>query len=646
MNAPWLYIRLAFALAVVLAPGWAIARALGVRGAPATVAWSLGSLAGAVGVTFAAGGSLDLTLALHLAIGALVAVCVLGVRRRRRGLRDEVTLGIGSAALVAAGVLLGVLLWSVAGAIGGDGFFHLARVQKLLAFGDLSVSSLNEFPDGSPHPGYAFPLWHGLLALVARIAAADPTSVALHLPSLLAPLAVVCWAEAGWALFRRRIPAITTAGAAVALAAFASGHGGAYTALALPATTSRQLLVPALLALAFTAVRSPRPSLLLSTGVCALALAAVHPTYVVFVWIPFAGFLIVRALWSRGELREGGLTLTALVVPAAVFLALLIPLVGDTASVTPDAEERARAFSQYAGQLRGDPDRFAVVPELFGRSGAVAVAALLLVPLAAFATRRRWSAFVAGGGLAVAAVTLLPFLFVPFTDLLSVSQGRRLVGFFPFQFALAGGLGVLAALAGPLAAPLALAGAVTLQRLYPGDFDYFLTDGGPAWATWIAVAGALAALLLGLRRRLPLERSAALAGLVVLLPTFVHGLANWSPSPARLPNPLSTGLVEALRDEVPVGATVYSDPEASYRIAAAVPVRICVAPPGHVADTEQNRPRARVQEFRRFARTGDSAIPRGCGATWLVVDLKRFPQLTSPTAVYRDPRWLLLRLSR
>jgi hypothetical protein len=53
-----------------------------------------------------------------------------------------------------------------------------------------------------------------------------------------------------------------------------------------------------------------------------------------------------------------------------------------------------------------------------------------------------------------------------------------------------------------------------------------------------------------------------------------------------------------------------------------------------------------VQEFRRFARTGDSAIPRSCGATWLVVDLKRFPQLTSPTAVYRDPRWLLLRLSR
>ena len=40
--------------------------------------------------------------------------------------------------------------------------FHLARTRKLLDLGNLSLGSVNEFADGSLHPGYAFPLWHGL----------------------------------------------------------------------------------------------------------------------------------------------------------------------------------------------------------------------------------------------------------------------------------------------------------------------------------------------------------------------------------------------------------------------------------------------------------------------------------------------------
>src|SRR6185312_5411485 len=118
----------------------------------------------------------------------------------------------------AAGALLGLLLWHVAGHVGGDGFFHLARIQKLLAFGDLSLGSTNEFPDGGLHPGYAFPLWHGFLALVAKV----------------------------------------------------PGHAGALTALALPATASRQLLVPAALALALEAVRRPAPALLATAAAASL----------------------------------------------------------------------------------------------------------------------------------------------------------------------------------------------------------------------------------------------------------------------------------------------------------------------------------------------------------------------------------------
>jgi hypothetical protein len=640
----WLLCQLVFGFAVVLAPGALLARTLGVQRASAMLAWSLALVFAALAVTFLVHGSLTLTLVLLLMAGA--AALVVGIQRGRpRGPAVAERLP-GRGRVVAAGAVLGLLLWHVAGNVGGDGFFHLARIQKLLSFGDLTLGSTNEFPDGGLHPGYAFPLWHGFLALVAKVSGADPTDVVLHGPTVLAPLALLVAYEAGWALFRRAAPAATAAAAGVAIVAMAPGHGGALTALALPATASRQLLVPAALALALEAVRRPAPVLLASAAAASLALAAVHPTYALFLWVPLAGFLAVRWLWERRDAREGGLVLAALVVPAGLFFAWLLPVIGDTASVSPDAAERGRGFEQYAGQLNGNPDRFSVVPELFGRTGAVAVAALLAVPLAGLATRRRWAAFVVGGSLAVFAICLLPWLFTPFSDAVSLSQSRRLAGFVPLTFALAGGMGVLARLVGRAVVPLALAAGIVFELAYPGDFGYRLEDGGPAWATWVAVVGALAALALGFRRRPPLERTAALASALVLLPTYVHGLTHWSPSETRQPNPLSGGLIAAVQRGVPVGAVVYADPEASYRLGAVAPVRVCVNPPGHVADTVDNRPRERVEEFRRFARTGDLSIPRACGATWLVVDRERFPRLAPGglTAAYRDGRWVLYRL--
>ena len=638
MSAVLLYVRLALALVVVLAPGCVIARAVGVRGVAATLAWGLVAIFVSLGVTFAVSGTLTLTLIVLLGIGA--AAFPLAWRRRRTG---RVIPGAPAAAV--GGILLGILLWHVAGEVGGDGLFHLARARKLADLGDLSLDSLNEFPDGSLHPGYAFPLWHGLLALVASVSGADPADVVRHLPSVLAPLAVLVWLEAGWSLFRRVVPAFVTAAAAVALVAMAPGHGGAYTALGLPATASRQLLVPAALALAVAASRRPSWPLLASAGAAAFVLAVVHPTYALFLCVPFTGYVLVRGLWARGDVRRGLLALGALALPAAAFLVWLLPLAGDTASVSPDEAERLRALQLYEGQLDvRSVDSFSVVPDVFGRAGLVAVAALVLVPFAGLAARRRWAAFVVGGALAVALVTLVPNLFVPFSDAVSLSQARRLVGFFPFQFALAGGMGVFAALAGPFAAPIALAAGIVIQVAYPGDFAYRITDGGPAWATWAAVAGAVVALIVGLWQRPRIETRAALASTLLLLPAYVYGLANWSTSAARPKSPLSAELVTALRDRVPAGDTVYADPEASYRIAAFAPVRICVSPPGHVADTKENRPRERVEEFRRFARTGDLAIPRGCGAGWLVVDRTRFHLTPDLPIVERDARWTLYRL--
>ena len=644
MSGVWLLLQLVFGFAVVLAPGALVARTIGVRSVSATLGWSLAVVFAALAVTFLVGGSLTLTLVLVLAGGA--AALAVGIHRQQPG---RLVANHGKvphrSAVAGVGALVGLLLWHVAGHVGGDGFFHLARIQKLLAFGDLSLSSANEFPDGGLHPGYAFPLWHGFLALVAKTSGAEPVDVVLHAPTVLAPLLVLVVYEAGWALFRRPVPAAASVAAGVAIAAMAPSHGGALTALALPATASRQVLVPAALALALEAVRRPTTATLTTAGAGSLVLAAVHPTYAVFLWIPFTGFLAVRWLWERRDAREGGLALAALVVPAGLFLAWLLPVVADTASVAPDASERTRAFDQYSGQLTGTADRFSVVPELFGRTGAVAVAALLLIPLAGLASRRRWAAYVVGGSLAVFVLCLVPWVFTPFSDVVSLSQSRRLAGFLPLAFALAGGMGVLARLLGRATAPVALAAGIVLQLAYPGDFGYALDHGGPAWATWIAVLGVLVALGLGFRRRPPLERTAALASALVLLPTYAHGLTHWTPSDARRPNPLTDSLVAAVHEEVPVGAIVYATPEASYRLGALAPIRVCVNPPGHVADTVENRPRERVAEFRRFVRTGDLAIPRGCGATWLLVDRDRFPGLRPDLpVVHRDERWVLYRL--
>jgi hypothetical protein len=632
-------LQLAFANAVLLLPGAIVARALGQRGAAPTVAWSLTLIFGALAVTFLVGASLTLTLVLVVAAG------VVALRFVRRAPRPERM--PGRLWVIRIGLLFVIPLWHVAGEIGGDALFHLARVQKLVAFDDLSLASLNEFADGGLHPGYAFPLWHGFLALVAKVGFLDPADVVLHEASVLVPLAVLVAYESGYALFRRVGPAMAVACAAVGITALAPAHGGAYTALGLPATGSRQLLLPAALALAFAYVERPSRALLASVAAAGLVLAVVHPTYAIFLWLPFAGFLLVRALVERREAKPIAAALAGLVVPAGLYLAWLLPVVRDTRSHAPGGDELQRAFRQYAGQLDVFSDTsYRLAPEVFGRAGAIAVAALLLVALAGLAIRRRWAAYVLGGFLAVAAVMLVPRLFVLFSDLVSISQSRRAAGFWPLAFAFAGGLAVLAALLRILVLPAALVAGTALQLAYPGEFSYRLEDGGPAVVTWLAVGGAVVALVGGLvflKHKPPLERPglAGWAALLFVLPVAVQAATEWSPSDARKPTPLTDGLVERLREDVPAGDVVYSDPETSYEIAAYAPVYIATAPPGHVADTEENRPYERRDEARRFFATGDAGIPRRAGADWLVLDRERYDLRPDLDSVYRDERYTL-----
>jgi hypothetical protein len=498
---------------------------------------------------------------------------------------------------------LGWLLWHVAGLVVGDGLFHEGRIRKLVALGDLHLRTVDEFKDGGLHPGYAFPLWHGFDALVAWLSGLDPSVVMRHEPSLLAPLVVAVAYEAGVAVFRSRWGGVSATIVQIALFCFAQGHGGAYAQLAQPATAARQLLVPAAIALFFTRSYAP-------TAAVFGALALVHSSYALFLLIP----LLVLVVWEwRSYL--------AAVVPVGAVLLWLKPLVDETRSHNPSDAERLRGIEQYAQQLVvSGPHHYRLAPEVLGRSGAIAVVALVLLPVTALAFRRRWAQFALGGSLLVLCVMEVPWLFVHFSDATSLSQARRAAGFAPLPFALVGALALVARRLAVV--PLALVAGIVAQQLWPGDFDYGLHHGGPALATWIALVGGAAALaaVLAIRPRDPREHHAlgAAAAAALALPVVIHGLWHWSPQNTTDANALSARLVHNLRTRVPQGSVVIAPVKTSYEVAAVAPVYVVAAPVTHVADTNANLPYKRVKAVRHWVLTNDPRVPERYGATWQI----------------------------
>jgi hypothetical protein len=636
-----LYVRLAAATLCLLVPGGLVARAFGQQSVSATLAWSLAGLTAASVLMFAAEGPFWWALALYAGIGAVALPFAV-----MRPLDPPTPFALGVAA---AGVGFGIALWSIAGQLDGDALFHLARVRKLDAFDNLTLDSVNEFVDGGLHPGYAFPLWHVLMALVAWLAGVDPGAALLHEPSVLCPVAFLVAYEAGVAILRTAWGGIAALLAAVALTGLAPGKGGAYPALSLPATSSRHLLVPAMVAAFFVFVRKPGWGAGLTAGAASLALALVHPTYVIFTAVPLAGYALARLALTRGELARSAAGLAFLFVPAGAVAAWLAPIVRDTASHNPSAAERARGLAHYPGQVDVfSPDSFRLAPELLGRPGAVAIAALVAVPLAALASRRRWSAYVLGGSVAMLAILLLPELFTPFSDAVSLSQARRAAGFLPLAAAFAGGAAVLARLASWWAIPATLAAGIALELAYPGEFAYLLKDGGPPIAAWIALVGGAVALLVAgvLGKRGTLDDRGPLSVAVAsafVLPVAIFGFAHWDEAPFEV-SPLTPGLVERL-EALPEGSVLFSDDSTSYWAASVAPLYIASARPGHVADTEKNRPYERRDDANRFGRTGDLAIPRRYRADFVLVRRDRWPRVDlALPAVYRDRRYVLYRL--
>jgi hypothetical protein len=262
-----------------------------------------------------------------------------------------------------------------------------------------------------------------------------------------------------------------------------------------------------------------------------------------------------------------------------------------------------------------------------------------------------------GGTLAVLAVLLVPFLFTALSDVVSISQARRLAQFLPVPFAIAGAAILFGCLrlAGVL---LALGAGIALEVAYATDTSAGGEAPGPTWPIWLAVVGGIcgiaAAVVLSDRLAPLLEptRWAALAAVAFVVPVAVVGFSDLTRQDEPDEYALTPGLVEELR-RLDTDDVVFASPEASYRIGAFAPVYVAAMPPSHAADTEDNRPYRRQRDAIRFftPRRFDEAERRATleryGADWLVVDKSRpYPRqfIEQFEPVYEDDRYLLLRV--
>jgi hypothetical protein len=654
-------IRLAAAtVCVLLLPGALLLRAIGWPESPAvavvgSLALSLGVVFVALALTFAGGGSLSLTIGIVAVFSLAAAVPAVMQGPLPRPARTELLAFAG--VLAAGAAYAGFVWWASRTTLGGDALFHLARARKIEEFDALSsVRTVREFADGGLHPGYAFPLWHGVLALVARFAAVDVADVVRHLNAILVPLSFVVSYGAGRALFRSWAGGVATLAGTVAILGFSRDGIGSYEVLALPASAARVLLVPMLLALAFALVQGGSWSLAAPIAVASVALTTTHPTYALFLVVPFAALLVLRAAIAPRDastLVRLAYPLPALVVPFVAYAVWIMPVIRST--IARGEGDRARAIQHYAGQVDLSGDLIRLAPDAIARGGAAVVLSLLAVPLAALAGKRLWSSVVLAGTLSILVVALVPQLFTVFADAVSLSQGRRLVLFLPLAFALAGAA-LFAGRARWWGVGGALALGVGLQLAYPGEFSYHVGEGGPSWAVWVALGGSVIGVAYAIWRKRegpPATPFAALAACAFVLPIAVAGLPDANHPERADPNALTPGLVAELRS-LDRRSIVLAGLETSYRIAASAPVRIVAAPPAHVARTKLNQPYNRRRDVSKFFyRPNVTAEERkeildDRFVGWVVADkASRYPAAyldANLEKVYEDERYVLYRV--
>src|SRR5205085_1894373 len=103
-----------------------------------------------------------------------------------------------------------------------------------------------------------------------------------------------------------------------------------------------------------------------------------------------AGYALFDSAALAGAAAAAQVALAGVAIPTAAVSLALLPIARDTVSHEPSSLELRRALAHYRDQLVVKGSSYHLAPGVFARSGAVAVAGLVLLPLAVLAWRRRW----------------------------------------------------------------------------------------------------------------------------------------------------------------------------------------------------------------------------------------------------------------
>ena len=636
---PWWPLKLAVATyTVLLVPGAAILRVLGWPGSPAAAlaaaaAWSMAALAPGLVLVFVLETGIDLVLGWLLAV--TVAALFAG---RGKPVAMDARATASVLVFLGATVAFMVVVALVRHNNAGDAMEHVARVRKLTELVPLrGLSEVNLLPpDTGLHPGYAFPLWHAVIGAIVRISGVDEAVAFRSLSPLLVPVVAAAVYRAGRSAFGCRAAGAATWLAYLALFAFPYAGVGYFNKLSYPGNLSILLLWPLVIDRMFVHLRSGNRESLWTIAATSFVVALVHASYNPLMMLVVGAFAATRfiVVRRRSELPRLIAVGGALSLPFLLLLIWLYPI-----ARSGGASPLALDLSSYETLLVQRDGLIALKASWVTRGGAAAVAALLLAPLAVAATRTRAAAFVGAGTVLVILVLIVPWLFTPFSDIVSVSQGRRLLHFLPWGLALVGGALVLARFRQVAVAGALVAGA-GLQLLVPGDFSYRLVDPGPGWVAWVAVAGVVVVLGAGLAGRLHATYCEAWTLPIVaafVLPVAVGGLPSASPGVpdvTALPKPVVT----AVRQHVDRDDVLMAPLRTAYELSGQAPIYIVAATRGHSADTLVNRHGERRADVGRFFDEDTPAadareILRRWDVSWVLVDKAvAWPQAALPAA--------------
>lgn len=433
------------------------------------------------------------TLAVHLPIEAgvigLVAFVALSwsslatrERRAAKGSRARVRLrgwhvgprqlvagewvrGIPRSALAVAAVgsvialLTGFYAWN-------DSLYHIAQAAKLMSLEEPSFTNTVQFRDGSAHPGYLLPVWQEVIALTALLARVEPTTAAWILPGVTFPIGLLAMGGLAWTLTRSR--AATTVGAAAWLVVTIATlpYADSIINSMHPGVVALSILAPLVLSMLFTSLWTPtgrddggvhpstsaRAARVLA-GVAVLGLGTLHVSYLWVLGMGILGYYLVwalRAPWPAAVVKRHLATGATIALVAAACIVVLLPGLQQLEGLGRDAKEELEHndSEQYQGEnaanldalLRGDPEGdFHLRADYLVLAGGLALAGLLVVPLALLAPRWPAGWYLLGSTVLVLAIALSDQLFPGFVRVVTLDQARRIERVLPTTIGLAMG---------------------------------------------------------------------------------------------------------------------------------------------------------------------------------------------------------------